>query len=199
MTFQQLDNIVCEHPRVDLSGHKIDSGHILFKLPIPISECDIPDGTVTATVSSLWRGYLATFRLNSDGTFELILIENPYFRPPFRQEFNLIYEGDFKITFQGGLEGGSKTIPFENGVIVEDELRWDVYPPDFRPRTMLEFRSAPLSDTNMSAMACRICHELGIQTVGELYDRRSEFEAHPESGELQRRSMIRVLARMPRE
>ena len=179
MTHQLSNNLVCRHPRINLSGYEIDSEYYSPELHFAMSHWSkCPTHHVS---SNLWRGFLATFRLNENGTFELVCLEYPDVSGS-RQDFNIVYGGDFFVAFQigFGVEFSSKTIPFENGKIVEDQSTWQCDEP-FQPTTVFEFRSAPISRARLGFESTKICEELGIKTIGDLEDMRLQFETHPKN------------------
>ena len=120
MTAQASDRLVNEHPDVDLDGlllYRVSAG-----LPEP------PKINSSAASSNLWRGYIATFRLNSNGTFELLNYEIPS-----RDGGHIIqqvdcgfYFGDFTITLRPFFTGPNTVIPFVSGEIVRDRSRWKI-------------------------------------------------------------------------
>ena len=188
MTVQLLDSLICEHPRIDLSDYKIDSETLHPSLSIPLGECNVPPETQSGVSSNLWRGYLATFRLNANGSFELIQIEFPNYRPPYKQNFALVYEGDFSVRFQKqfGWNAPSITIPFVNGLIVEDESTWatNELPSAVRSHDIEAFGDEFIA--SFEEKLTRICSDLGMRDVSEIVDRMDEFLDHPEAniGEL---------------
>jgi hypothetical protein len=126
--------VTAQEPEKLINEHTVDFGWLkLYFLHCPGGEFDCfpkppspPDSTMSRT--SLWRGYIATFRLCADGRLELVGYEYP--TEPYRnfhfEPVNDFLTGDFSLIFRPFFFGPSTRVPFRNGVIVEDRSRWEI-------------------------------------------------------------------------
>jgi len=131
MTAQVPDRLMNKHPRVQLRGmqlYGVIRGNIRansgwgqryeFTRP-PTPPKDVP------RCSALWRGYTATFRLDSEG--ELSLVSYSYPRSKKKAEIESVNEklsGDFWLVFKHSFFGPRTYVPFKDGRIVEDDTEW---------------------------------------------------------------------------
>ncbi len=116
------EQFVNEHPRVDVSPLKLY--FVSAELPVEPSP---PVDALRCT--ALWRGYIGTWRLNADGTLNLL----KYTFPHFDDEESTIQEfapkavrGDFELTFRPFFHGPSTDIPFVDGRVIEDKTNWKI-------------------------------------------------------------------------
>lgn len=94
------------------------------ELPI---EPEPPEDSLRST--SLWRGYIGTWRLNLDGTLYLLKFSFPRFigEGSITQEFPPVtVHGDFELTFRPFFYGPNTRIPFVDGLLVEDRDKWSI-------------------------------------------------------------------------
>lgn len=139
MTAQVPDRLMNKHPRVKLRGMHLygvvrgdirtNSGwgqrYEFTKPPTPTK--DVP------RCSALWRGYTATFRLDSEGELELVSYRYP--RSLTKTETEPVNEklsGDFWLVLKHNFFGPRTYVPFKDGKIVEDESEWVVEEPRSR-------------------------------------------------------------------
>jgi hypothetical protein len=140
MTAQVPDRLLNKHPRVKLRGlhlYGVVRGDIrgansdwwqlydFAKPPTPPKE--VP------RCSALWRGYTATFRLDSEGELELLSYRYP--RTMMRavtEPVNEKLSGDFWLVLKHNFFGPRTFVPFKDGKIVEDEFEWVVEEPRSR-------------------------------------------------------------------
>lgn len=139
MTAQVPDRLMNKHPRVKLRGMQLygvvrgdihaNSGwgqRYEFAKP-PTPPTDVP------RCSALWRGYTATFRLDSEGELELLSYRYP--RTLAKVETDPVNEklsGDFWLVLKHNFFGPRTYVPFKEGKIVEDESEWVVEEPRSR-------------------------------------------------------------------
>jgi hypothetical protein len=131
MTAQRAENLLNEHPRLRLDGLKLYA--IIrgdprdnygwgekFEFPVPPS----PPAN-RAVCSAWWRGYVATFRLNADGTLDHVRYEYSVSIDNWvSQEVNARLTGDFWLRMAPTFFGPKTFIPFRGGRIVEDRDEW---------------------------------------------------------------------------
>ncbi len=120
MTHQASDKLVNEYESLDIGGLLLY--HVSVGLPEP------PRVDANYRCSALWRGYIATFRINPAGTFELLQFEIPHFegKPTIQELKSGLYWGDFEITLRPFFTGPKTVIPFKSGVIVSDQQQWAI-------------------------------------------------------------------------
>ena len=89
--------------------------------PIP------PENAMRST--ALWRGYVGTWRLNVDGTLDLLKFTFPHFedKKTATQEFApASTTGDFQLTFRPFFHGPNTEIPLVGGRVIENESQWKI-------------------------------------------------------------------------
>ncbi|MEM7317068.1 MAG: hypothetical protein AAF497_28375 [Planctomycetota bacterium] len=122
MTAQIPEEFLNEHPRVDFPLLK------LFCVSADLPET--PKSSKNAVRSTaLWRGYIGTWRLNLDGTLDLLRFTYPHFDAgkSKSQEFTAKpARGDFWLDFRPFFEGPQTKVPFRSGKIVEDREQWQI-------------------------------------------------------------------------
>ena len=120
MTAQSPDRLVNEHPEVDLGGLLLY--HVSADLP------EAPKFNLNVRATNLWRGYIANYRLNSNGTLELLSFKIPTSdrRQTIQNVTNGLYFGDFEITLRPFFAGPNTTIPFIGGTIQVDRESWKI-------------------------------------------------------------------------
>jgi hypothetical protein len=75
-------------------------------------------------MTSLWRRYIAKYRLNQDGSLELVSYEYPISGPPGPDPAGETLEGDFWLVLKETFFGPRTYIPFRAGKIVVDKAAW---------------------------------------------------------------------------
>jgi hypothetical protein len=135
MTAQVPDKLINEHPRVDfgdLQLYGIIAGDIRpscdwpkpFRLPTPPS----PPANA-ATSSAWWRGYIATFRLNPDGTLDHLCYEYSLSSKEWvPQSVNDRLTGDFWLDMRPHFDDKRTYVLFRDGHVVEDRDQWYTQP-----------------------------------------------------------------------
>ena len=131
MTIQAPDDLVNDHPRVNLDGlalYRVIQGDISANYgwgsPYPFSTPPSPPNTERC--SALWRGYVATFRLHEQGSLELV---SYCYQGGRTTQVHERLVGDFWLVMKRKFFGPRTYIPFQDGVIVEDQLAWVVEVP----------------------------------------------------------------------
>lgn len=122
MTAQMAEQFINNHPRVDVSWLKLY--FVSAELPV---EPAPPESALRST--ALWRGYIGTWRLNADGSLELLRFTFPHFidEGSTTQEFApKAAKGDFRLTFRPFFHGPNTEIPFVEGRVVEDKCQWNI-------------------------------------------------------------------------
>ncbi|NHZ96398.1 hypothetical protein [Massilia sp. CCM 8734] len=74
--------------------------------------------------SALWRGYISTYRLRSDGTFCLEKLNYPFTEGAAPDEVQELLRGGFWLDFRESFTGDGVKVPFANGYLVCDQTRW---------------------------------------------------------------------------
>jgi hypothetical protein len=69
--------------------------------------------------------------------------------------------------------------------------------PPLETITAVEFRAMPLASIGLSVRTSIICRDLGIQTLGQLEDRRDQLVAHPRTSDVVLDEIERWLKRKP--
>jgi hypothetical protein len=120
MTHQASDRLINDFDSLDIQG--LHLYNVSFDLPEP------PNVDENYSCSALWRGYIATFRINQSGTFELLQFEIPHFsgEPTIQKIESGLYWGDFEITLRPFFTGPNTTIPFRSGVVVPEKHNWKI-------------------------------------------------------------------------
>ena len=116
------ERFINEHPCVDVSPLKLY--FVTAELPI---EPTPPEDALRCT--ALWRGYIGTWRLNANGTLELLGFTFPHFDDGknLTQEFPPAKaDGNFTLTFRPFFQGPNTKVPFENGHVIEDRKKWQI-------------------------------------------------------------------------
>ncbi|MGI9518854.1 MAG: hypothetical protein ACR2NP_17495 [Pirellulaceae bacterium] len=129
MTVQQPDILICEHPSIDLEGFVTfsDNGWFRANLELPLHVFEAMRKYPSGTNTGLNRGYVATFRINGNGTFELVSVEFPLHEPACVQRCNFVFEGDFFVpVWRYFADSLNIRIPFEDGVVNENRDDWKV-------------------------------------------------------------------------
>lgn len=122
MTAQMPENFINEHPRIDVSHLKLY--FVSAELP---AKPNPPENYTLST--DLWRRYVATWRLNFDGTLELLQFEFPDFPDDDTVVQKLepqTVAGDFTLTFRPFFHGPNTEIPFVDGRVIEDRSKWEM-------------------------------------------------------------------------
>lgn len=122
MTDQRPERFLNANERVDLSCLEL----YFVSADLPIEPCP-PDDHLSST--GLYRGYVATWRLNDDGTLELLRFEFPNYIEPrvvVQEVAPTKIQGDFPITFRPFFHGPNTEIPFRNGHVIEDRANWSI-------------------------------------------------------------------------
>ena len=131
MTAQAADNLINDHPAVDFGGlhlHGIIRGNIHsnngWGEPYRFTNPADPPKDVPRC-SALWRGYVATFRLATDGQLELLEYSYPLSLSKARkQAVKETLTGDFWLVMKHNFFGPRTYVPFRDGRIVEDQSEW---------------------------------------------------------------------------
>ena len=131
VTAQQSDILINEHPRVDLGGlhlYYLRRGDIDGddeRLALPVTP-DMPEGS--RNCSSLFRGYIATFRLEVDGKLRVVSYEFPYAPEgtPNQAVSDGVVTGEFWMVMRPFFSGPNTNVPFRDGQIVEDRSEWHI-------------------------------------------------------------------------
>lgn len=92
-----------------------------------------PGGHSTA----LRRGYIAHYRLNQDGSLDLVSYSYPVSGPPGHDPVGETFEGDFWLVMRETAFGPRTYIPFRDGKVVVDRVAWvfedSPFPSSFSP------------------------------------------------------------------
>ena len=138
MTAQAPDHLVVECPYVALDG--LDLYGVIRGDPRK-SDHGWGDGDAVATkpthppnvsiCSALWRGCIAYFVLQEDGRLRLSryehLLKNDQWH---KQEVDEMLVGDFWLVMKKEFFGTRTYVPFQAGVVVEDQGQWFNEAPD---------------------------------------------------------------------
>ena len=122
VTAQMAERFINEYPRLDVSLLRLY--FVSAELPV---EPNPPDDVLRCT--ALWRGYVGTWRLNFDGTLDLLKFTFPHFEDDktTTQEFDpATATGTFHLTFRPFFNGPNTEIPFIDGHVIEDESQWRI-------------------------------------------------------------------------
>jgi hypothetical protein len=140
MTAQKPDRLLNEHTKVKLdelylfgvirgdirANHGWGERYIFATEPTPPTDA--------ATISFLWRKYIATFRLTPTGELELVKYDYPLANRGYRtQEVHEMATGHFWLVMKQTFFGPRTYIPFIEGKIVEDLSSWISEPDEGRP------------------------------------------------------------------
>ena len=123
MTAQSPERFINDHPRVDFG--ETDLYSVSCRLP---AQPNRPDDKLFVT-TALWRNYIGTWRLNSDGRLQLIQFEFPRVHgdeSAFQQVANGYVTGDFTVNLRLFFYGPQTIVPFVAGLIVEDREHWQI-------------------------------------------------------------------------
>ena len=120
MTHQASDRLINDYDSLDIRG--------LYLYNVSVDLPEPPSVDKNYSCSGLWRGYVATFRINQSGTFELLHFEIPHFsgEPTIQKVESGLYWGDFEITLRPFFTGPKTTIPFRAGVVVPEKHKWKI-------------------------------------------------------------------------
>jgi len=132
MTAQYPDKLVNKHPRVKTSGLHL---YGVIRGDPRTSRAGWGDGLAFTTKPSppsfaarstaLWRGYVATFLLQSDGRLRLVAFEYMLgLRKWQTQEVDELLDGDFWLVMKPEFNAQRTYIPFRDGMVVEDQGEW---------------------------------------------------------------------------
>ena len=132
MTAQYPEKLVNEHPRVKLD--RLYLYHVI-RGDLNSSNYGWGDGTAFSTqpnvpsnamrCSALWRGYVATFVLQSDGRLRLTAFEFMLSLSKWKkQNVDEVIKGDFWLVMKPAFFAPRTYVPFRDGVIVEDRVTW---------------------------------------------------------------------------
>jgi len=131
MTAQVPDRLVNDHPRVKFrrlhlygiiqgdvrSNHGWGERYRFAKPPDPPKD--------RRTCTALWRGYVATFRLDAHGELELVSYRYPL--ASSKSTTQAVHEklsGDFWLVLKRNFFGPRTYVPFKDGKIIEDASTW---------------------------------------------------------------------------
>jgi hypothetical protein len=180
MTAQIADRLINKHPRVMLRGlqlYGVTRGDISanngwgerYKFANPPRP---PEGI--SPCSALWRGYIATFRLDQVGELELISYRYPFGSSKAKtQRVNEKLSGDFWLVFKHNFFGPRTYVPFKDGRIVEDESTWVIEKP--RHGRKLLPRLLPAKQKRLDALMAQ--NNEGKLTPGEKAELQSLVQA----------------------
>ena len=154
MTTQAPDELINEHPGIDLSGLSLygiirgnptDNHGWGDKFSYP-TEPSPPVGMTPC--SMMWRGYIATHRLAADGTFHIVRFrflteiqvdhdnddDGEVVVQYETQSVNEQIDGDFWLVLKPRFSAPRTYLPFRDGIVVEDRCDWVVEEPKHRHR-----------------------------------------------------------------
>lgn len=133
MTAQSPDILINEHPRIELRGlhlygvirNDFRSNHGWGDRYLFASPANPPQDAVRC--SALWRGYIATFRLDENGSLTLLSYRYPLSLTKAKTEtINELLNGDFWLVLKPTFSAPRTYVPFIDGKIVENESQWIV-------------------------------------------------------------------------
>ncbi|MFT5526076.1 MAG: hypothetical protein ACI9HK_004047 [Pirellulaceae bacterium] len=146
MTAQRPERFINEHPRIDAKGLRL----YFVSADLPAKPAP-PEDELRST--DLWRGYVATWLLNEDGTLEVLQFEFPYFEraaPHFQREPVVqkvesgLMSGNFTLTFRPFFFGPNTEVPFVNGRVVEDRGEWRIEDQTFEAEVVKPLKQSGL-------------------------------------------------------
>jgi hypothetical protein len=149
MTAQMSDVISCDFDEVDLDGlrlYRVICGDILSNHgwgdPYPFQRQ--PNPPKVPMCSALWRGFVSTYELRSDGDLYLVSYTYPFSKQQ-EEHFEEQLKGEFWLVMKPHFEAERVYIPFVRSTIVSDERQWVHEPPRQSLKEILENR-VPGSD-----------------------------------------------------
>jgi hypothetical protein len=120
VTVQDPERLINEHPRLDFGDRSL---YYVCGTELPVLPRISQDARPS---SSLWRGYIATFRLTADGRLELIRYEYPYSDISAHDVEQGFLTGNFSLVLRHLFSGPSIQVPFRDGYVVEDRSQWKI-------------------------------------------------------------------------
>lgn len=123
MTVQLAEKLESDHPGIVLDHLE------LYGIRDVVNKHPAPDWVSERKCTALYRGYVSTYRLNSDGTLDLIEQSDPFAKKSTKLRHRI--EGNFKMHLRPYFFGPNVTIPFLNSKIVEDQSQWIGHPTRF--------------------------------------------------------------------
>ena len=120
MTAQRSDEFINNHPEFEIGDLRLFHIHG-YEIK---TEIEKPE---KAFISSLWRGYIGTYQLNTNGS--LCLTKISVFTGKRNAEFedlkvNEEITGNFRLDFREQFFGNRLSVPFEGGTIILDQSQW---------------------------------------------------------------------------
>lgn len=133
MTAQMSDVISCNFDEVDLDGlrlYRVICGDIVSNYgwgePYPFQRQ--PNPPKVPMCSSLWRGFVSTYELRSDGGLYLVSYTYPFSKLQ-EEHFEEQLNGNFWLVMKPHFEAERVYIPFVRSTIVSDVGQWLHEPP----------------------------------------------------------------------
>lgn len=122
LTAQMPERFINDNERVDVLCLRLY--FVSADLPVQPSP---PKDHLRCT--ALWRGYVATWRLNDDRSLDLLRFEFPHYEDSKTVVQELSpqrIKGDFSLAFRHFFHGPTTEIPFQDGMIIEDPGMWRI-------------------------------------------------------------------------
>lgn len=128
MTMQAPEILEIESGAVELPDMKL-YGVLVGNIDDPKSWASYPFLTLgtkekMTMCSSLWRGYISTYKLKADGTLTLEKLEYPHTREAKPDLVHEVLQGNFWLDLRETFFGNGVRVPFVEGKIVADRSQW---------------------------------------------------------------------------